>query len=137
MIKRINPFIVVGIMIAILLVLFIVVQSKKSSILEQNSNLASYTSQARSLKDLKSTWNSKQTLPKLNSIISNPSVKKKSFIRKLANKIVLDAKGLTRSEVDMVIKKLLNSAFEIKKINIQRVDDKQLNINVEVNKWRY
>ncbi len=134
MIKRINPFIVVGIMIAILLVLFIVVQSKKSSILEQNSNLASYTSQARSLKDLKSTWNSKQTLPKLNSIISNPSVKKKSFIRKLANKIVLDAKGLTRSEVDMVIKKLLNSAFEIKKINIQRVDDKQLNINVEVNK---
>ncbi len=134
MIKRVNPFIVLGIMVIVLAAIFFSVKSKKADIVKQNSILANYASQAKALKDLKTTWNSTKNLPRLNTIISNPSVKKKSSARRLPDKVVLDAKGLTQGEVDMVIKKLLNSPFDIKKINIQRVDEKQLNINVEVSK---
>lgn len=134
MIKRVNPFIILGVLILILIFLFLGVQNRKSAINHENSELAKFESSAKSLKNLKSTWNPKKSLNQLNTIVSNPALKNSSNIVTSANKITLTIKNLDRKRADLVIKKLLNEALEIKKIDIKRVTDKSIDLGVEVAK---
>lgn len=134
MIKRVNPFIILGALVLILVFLFLGVQSRKSVINQENSELVKYESRAKALKDLKSTWNTKKTISQLNTIVSNPSLKNKTNIKTLANKVTLTANGLQRQEIDLIVKKLLNEPFEIKKIDIKRINEKSIDLSVEVSK---
>lgn len=134
MIKRVNPLMVVGALFVILAILWISVQSKKTDIQNQNIALAKYEAKAKNLKDLKDRWSSKQISAKINTIVSNPKLKPKTIIKDQREKIALSAKGIDQIEIDMIMKNLLNEPFEIKKIEIKRVNDKSLDFYVEVMK---
>lgn len=134
MIKRVNPFIILGALLVILLFLVLSVQNRKVAIHDENRDLATYESKAKSLKDLKNTWNAKKTVSQLNTIVSSPPIKKKSNIKPSGNKATLTINNLNKNELDLILKKLLNEPLEIKKINVNRVSDKGINLTVEVNK---
>lgn len=134
MIKRINPLMVVGVLFALLAILWISVQAKKSNIQQESVALAKYEAKAKSLKDLKGKWDSKNTLAKLNSIVSNPDLKPKTIIKNQRDKIVISVNGVNQGQIDLIVKNLLNEPFEVKKITIKRINDKTLDFNAEVKK---
>lgn len=132
MIKRINPFIVVGILVIILFIVWTSVQSRRSSISEENRQLAQYEAKAKGLQGLKSKWKQKNITAKLNAIVSNPELKKNTIIKKQGNKATIQVSNINKSQADMIMKNLLNEPFSIKKFDIKRVNDKTINLNVEV-----
>lgn len=134
MIKRVNPLMVVGALAIVLVILWISVQSKKADIQNESIALAKYEAKAKDLKDTKSKWSSKKVSAKINSIVSNPNLKPKTIIKNQRDKITLSAKGIDQREIDMIVKNLLNEPFEIKKIDIKRINDKSLDLYVEVKK---
>ncbi len=134
MIKRINPLFLVGALFLILILLWVGVQSTRLNIEQDRIDLANYEAKAKGLKDLKSSWDSKKTFSKINSIISGLNLKSKTNLKDSPGKIYMDAKNLDKKQIDLLAKKILNETFEIAKINIKRIDDKNLELHIEVSK---
>lgn len=132
MIKKINPFIIIGILCFILTLLVISVYMVKNEIKSANANLASYETKAKDISKMKREWERKDTFSRLKSFVS---VQKNDIsVKQMGRKIVLRAKGVDASMADSVIKNLLNEHFEIKSLRIQRADDKSVSMQVEVAK---
>lgn len=132
MIKRVNPFVIVGVFSIILLVLFLSVQNRRHNIHEQSRQLAKYEAKAKGLKGLKSKWQQKNIVAKLNAIVSNPSLKKSTDIKKQGNRAIMSVKNIDKNQIDMIMKNMLNEPFNIKKFDINRLNDKSLNLTIEV-----
>lgn len=132
MIKRVNPFMIAGVLAVILIVLLISIYNIKSSINQENIDLANYELKAKNIKSLKKIWNQKKVESKLKSIVSSPTFQGKAEVKKVRKNILLEIKDADKRQIDMVAKNLLNEPFNIKKLSIKRVDDKKAYFSAEV-----
>lgn len=132
MIKKINPFIIIGILLFISLSLWISVHNKRSNIHDKNKQLASFEQKAKNLKNLKRRWNQKNIEAKLRSILSDPEIINASTIKKQANKITMKVNKISKNQIDRIIKNLLNEPFDIKKFSIDRANKDYLDFYLEV-----
>ncbi len=134
MIKRINPFVIVGVVFVIFIFVFISTQNKKTSIQEGQNTLAKYETKAKNFKELKNNWKPNKSLSKLNFIVSNLNLSSKVTIKDKGNLLHVSTESLDKSQTDLIVKKVLNEMFEIKNMSIKRIDDKSLKLDLEVSK---
>ncbi len=132
MIKKINPIAIATILAIMLIVMFLSIQTRKNSIQNESTNLASFEAKAKSLYELKKRWKQSDIISKLNSIIPNSKLKENANIKKQGNKAIMNIKGIDKNSINIIVKNLFTQPFEIKKFSINRIDDKNLELQVEV-----
>lgn len=125
------------IFLILLLAIFIVlIQVKKRDIISslqlQNRQLATLDAQLKDLSKIKNMW--KNSSVKLENIIKNRIYKKVTFEKRdLRNRVVLTVKDISQDQFRTLINKILNSYIIIKKISLNKEDDK-LSIIIEIEK---
>lgn len=128
------------IFLILLLAIFIVlIQVKKRDIISslqlQNRQLATLDAQLKDLSKIKNMW--KNSSVKLENIIKNRIYKKVTFEKRdLRNRVVLTVKDISQDQFRTLINKILNSYIIIKKISLNKEDDK-LSIIIEIEKWKF
>ncbi len=132
MIKKINPIVIVGVLALFLLVIFFSVQSRKSHIQIQNKELANFQAKAKKLKNLKNKWQKKDSISKLNSIVLSSKLKEQTEIKRQGDKVLMRVKNIGKNHINILMTNLLTQAFELTKFSIKRLDDKSLELDLEV-----
>lgn len=132
MIRRINPFILLGVLASVLIFMFIGVQKKEKSIQERNINLANYEAKAKMLQELKRGWEQKNIAAKLSSLASTSKLKANSNSKQSNDRIIMTISNVDKSEADKLIKDFLNEQFDVKKLSIKRLSEDNLEIMFEV-----
>lgn len=132
MIRRINPFILLGVLASVLVFMFIGVQKKEKSIQERNINLANYEARAKMLQELKRGWEQKNIATKLSSLVSTSKLKANSSSKQTNDRIIMTFLNVDKSEADKLIKDFLNEQFDVKKLSIKRLSEDNLEIMFEV-----
>lgn len=132
MIKRVNPFLLVG-FLALILVFFIILANKKQvQIQQKNLQLTHFSEQAKYFSELKKSWDQKNTFDKLINIINKYTTN--AQIEKKKNKINIHVKELNKNEFDIMLKKILNEPFKISKLRILPNSKQSLSLDLEVKK---
>lgn len=132
MIKRVNPFLLVG-FLALILVFFIILANKKQvQIQQKNLQLTHFSEQGKYFSELKKSWDQKNTFDKLINIINKYTTN--AQIEKKKNKINIHVKELNKNEVDIMLKKILNEPFKISKLRILPNSKQSLSLDLEVKK---
>lgn len=132
MIRRINPFLVLGILAFVLVLFLLGVQKRETGLKNNNKEIARYEAKAKMLKELKHGWSHKNVAARLNALAFTPKLQSNTKLQKNANKITMTISNIEKNEADKIIKDFLNQPFEIKKFSIKRVSKEALLISVEV-----
>ncbi len=132
MIKKINPIHITAFLGIILLILVLSVQIRRSGIKTSSDELTNFEQKAKRLETLKLDWQENEDISRLDSIAPSTEIKKQMSIKRQGNKAIVKISKINKNYVDIVIKNILNETFEIKKFNIIRLDQENLELNLEV-----
>ncbi|SFV75502.1 hypothetical protein MNB_SM-3-57 [hydrothermal vent metagenome] len=133
--NRINPLHIISLLVVILFFSYFQLSKVKQDITIIQKELQKRTDIALELVALKKVYNKKQLLRKLSYILQIRAIKQAN-IQTTYHKsgVTLQAKTITLIPLNLLMKKLLNNSFNIKKIKIKKLDDKKATMEVEI-KW--
>lgn len=131
---KINPLLILGLLVIILVVAIIKTNSKNNQLHQTNTSLYELRSRAMQLDSLKQSWENRgNAMKKLNAILQHPSLKGVEVERKQKKESyalhipVIDKKGL-----DHLTGKLFNETLIIKSLSLSRLDDVNASLDVEI-----
>jgi len=134
--NRLNPlYIVIFFVMILLFTLFQLSSAKKElgvSELAYKETLALSTK----LSTLRKTYGDKMKVKKsLNRILSQSSLKEAKISKKVtSSSMIISSESIKLNELNSLMSKILNGSYQISKLSIKRLDNKNANLNMVI-KW--
>jgi hypothetical protein len=118
-------------LVAILILVVVYTENKKSDLSLKEQNITTLTKDAIEINRLKNRWkNSKRYIEKIANILDNSNI---SYTKSQKSNIVsINATKIPKTELSNIVNIIINRAIKIKSLNIKRVDSAYANLIIEV-----
>lgn len=132
--RQVNPLHVLLLLTVFILFLFYQLQETQATFHDAKEQLAKTKDVAYQLNALKKEYANKEYVVRTITRLLHQSILKSATITKeqKSDAIVLHAKKLSKRQLQRVLTKILNSTYKIKALHIKRVDEKSVDVDVEV-----
>lgn len=132
--RQVNPLHVLLLLTVFILFLFYQLQETQATFHDAKEQLAKTKDVAYQLNALKKEYANKEYVVRTITRLLHQSILKSATITKeqKSDVIVLHAKKLSKRQLQRVLTKILNSTYKIKALHIKRVDEKSVDVDVEV-----
>ena len=127
-----NLLIFVSLIVLVLILVFSMVRSVKSEFFEKKSEIEIFNKEAKELAQLKKKYKNKKAIKKIIASLKRISPTSKDFIKSDQRVLLFDK--LNKSSLNKLVKKILNSSLELKKVVINRSEDGSAILRVEMKK---
>ncbi len=127
-----NLLIFLSLIILLVVLLFSMVQSVKSEFYEKKSEIEVFSKEAKEFAQLKKKYKNKKDIKKIIKSLNRISRATKDFTKSDQRVLVFDK--LNKSSLNKLVKKIMNSSLELKKIIINRGEDGSAMLRVEIKK---
>ncbi len=127
-----NLLIFLSVIIVLFGLLFSMVQGVKSEFYEKKSEIEVFKKEAQELAQLKKKYKNKKKTKKIISSLKRVAKVSKDFTKSDQRVLLFDK--LNRSVLNKLVKKIINSSLELKKIIINRSEDGSAILRVEIKK---
>jgi hypothetical protein len=124
--NKINPLILIPVLVLILLILLYGVSHLKNSMIKNQDALFALENNAKKIVTLKKIWNKTNLEERLKSIFGAQSVSDKGRI------FTINSASLTREQANDMIKKTFGEAFEIEKFVITADSNDRISLTLEI-----
>ncbi|HIP54055.1 MAG TPA: hypothetical protein EYH11_01125 [Sulfurimonas autotrophica] len=132
--RQVNPLHVLLLLTVFILFLLYQLQETQATFHDAKEQLAKTKDVAYQLNALKKEYANKEYVVRTITRLLHQSILKSATITKeqKSDAIVLHAKKLSKRQLQRVLTKILNSTYKIKALHIKRVDEKSVDVDVEV-----
>lgn len=127
-----NLLIFLSLIILLIVLLFSMVQSVKSEFYEKKSEIAVFSKEAKEFAQLKKKYKNKKDIKRIIISLNRISRATKDFTKSDQRVLLFDK--LNKSSLNKLVKKIMNSSLELKKIIINRGEDGSAMLRVEIKK---
>ncbi len=127
-----NLLIFLSVIIVLFGLLFSMVQGVKSEFYEKKSEIEVFKKEAQELAQLKKKYKNKKKTKKIISSLKRVAKVSKDFTKSDQRVLLFDK--LNRLVLNKLVKKIINSSLELKKIIINRSEDGSAILRVEIKK---
>lgn len=126
--NKINPLYLLAFLVVILLIIYTQVLNLRKEINSNTKNMANLSKNAKLISNYKNTWEQQNTKENIQSIIAN---KQNATQFTTANLINLQIKEASNFVFDSTFQNLLNQPIKIHSIEIKRLSDENVSLQVE------
>jgi len=132
--RQVNPLHVLLLLTVFILFLLYQLQETQATFHDAKEQLAKTKDVAYQLNALKKEYANKEYVVRTITRLLHQSILKSATITKeqKSDAIVLHAKKLSKRQLQRVLTKILNSTYKIKALHIKRVNEKSVDVDVEV-----
>lgn len=134
--NRVNPIYTAALLLFVLSVLFFKLGSVKRDLQEVQDDYKATEKLATDLSALKEVYEDKtKARTSLQNILNQPSLSSSKIVSKLNGSTAsISSDDMDVTALNLLVGKLLNSAYNISLLNIRRESDTQVSFNMEI-KW--
>ena len=131
---KFNPLYILGLLLVVLIFAVYKTQNKEEQIRQANLQLQTLTSKAKELEALKQSWEDRgEALKKIRAALSHPVLRDVTINeQQKKSAYVLEFPNLNKQELNHVSSKLLNETLVIKRFELERLDDANATLAMEI-----
>lgn len=133
--NKINPFILFIVLVGLLIVSIYKKNQIKLEVKDEQKIIFLFEQEAQKISKLRSNWDNINLETRIKNIFSLKELSLKSVINSKNNLYEINVISLSEEEANELVKKVLNSAFEIKKIELIKISQNNISFSVEILKW--
>ena len=134
--NRINPLHIIAFIVVLSLFFTFKLNQSKDELQELKTTYKETLTLANKVDSFSKSYKDKVMIKKrLNKILNHPILSKYEIKKEIKNsKITLTSSELDKSSLNYLMSKLLNSTFNITKLNIKSINDSKASLRLEI-KW--
>lgn len=130
--NKINPFILFIVLVGLLIVSIYKKNQIKLEVKDEQKIIFLFEQEAQKISKLRSNWDNINLETRIKNIFSLKELSLKSVINSKNNLYEINVISLSEEEANELVKKVLNSAFEIKKIELIKISQNNISFSVEI-----
>jgi hypothetical protein len=134
MLKRFRNELIILLAFIFALTAFFYKNSARDSVDMEKKEIEMTIAEINRVSELKKLWSSKQIAKDANSLKSIVAKERVKQFKKTGSKVIVKYEGLSAKELNKIIKKIMNRAFQISKLNIIEIKKEKYSMELTC-KW--